>query len=207
MTTTKQYDRLNRLKSISSTGGASSGSPILSSFDYQYNQANQRIQASLEDGSHWEYAYDLLGQVTSGKKLQANRVPEPDEDFEYAHDDIGNRREAGGRESARAHFTANALNQHIRRDDSQSPGKTDTLQYDTDGNLIRDGQWTYTWDAENRLIAMESSAGVSTADRKRLEFTYDTQSRRISKKVYTWESARSNFSLQCFYLRWLERTR
>ena len=101
MTTTKQYDRLNRLKSISSTGGASSGSPILSSFDYQYNQANQRIQASLEDGSHWEYAYDLLGQVTSGKKLQANRAPEPEQTFEYAHDEIGNRKEAGGRESAR----------------------------------------------------------------------------------------------------------
>ena len=78
MTTTKQYDRLNRLTQIQSGLGVS---PI-SSFAYDYNAANQRVKATLEDGSHWDYAYDSLGQVTSGKKLGANRTLEPDEDFE-----------------------------------------------------------------------------------------------------------------------------
>jgi len=192
MTTTKQYDRLNRLKQIQSGMGVS---PI-SSFAYDYNAANQRVKASLEDGSAWDYAYDSLGQVTSGKKLLANRASEPDESFDYQHDDIGNRKEAGGQASARTSYAANALNQYTQRVDTQAPNKTETLQYDTDGNLIADGTWKYSWDAENRLMAMESGLGVSPGQRQRLEFAYDTQSRRISKRVYAWESARSNFSLQ-----------
>jgi YD repeat-containing protein len=31
----------------------------------------------------------------------------------------------------------------------------ESLGYDDDGNLTSDARWTYTWDAENRLIAME----------------------------------------------------
>jgi len=33
--------------------------------------------------------------------------------------------------------------------------------YDFDGNLTKDGLWTYTWDAENRLssMAMDGNAG------------------------------------------------
>jgi len=56
MTTTKQYDYLNRLTGISSVGGASSASPI--SFNYNYNAANQRTRNALADGSYWVYGYD-----------------------------------------------------------------------------------------------------------------------------------------------------
>jgi RHS repeat-associated protein len=45
-------------------------------------------------------------------------------------------------------------------------------------------------------VAIESSPAVPSDQRKRLEFTYDSQSRRISKKVFDGASARSNFSLQ-----------
>ena len=62
MTTTKQYDSLNRLTSISSASSASSAV----SFSYQYNNANQRVRATREDGSYWVYTYDKLGQVVSG---------------------------------------------------------------------------------------------------------------------------------------------
>ena len=67
MTTTKQYDFLNRLTAVSSFGGTSAGSPI-SSFNYSYNSANQRVAVTNADSSYWNYAYDFLGQVTSGKK-------------------------------------------------------------------------------------------------------------------------------------------
>ena len=65
MTTTKSYDFLNRLTSISSAG---SQLPAPSSFGYTYNGANQRTQNTLADGSFWSYAYDTLGQVTNGVK-------------------------------------------------------------------------------------------------------------------------------------------
>ena len=64
MTTTKTYDYLNRLTSISSVGGASSTSPI-SSFNYNYNSANQRTRADIGGASstsptYWVYQYERL---------------------------------------------------------------------------------------------------------------------------------------------------
>ena len=64
MVTTKQYDLLNRLTNIVS----STNSVAIASFAYKYNNANQRTNVSLADGSYWVYTYDTLGQVTSGKK-------------------------------------------------------------------------------------------------------------------------------------------
>ena len=59
-----------------------------------------------------------------------------------------------------------------------------TLAYDLDGNLTNDGRWTYTWDGENRLVAMECPPNTTPAvDGKRLTFTYDALSRRTGKKV------------------------
>ena len=49
--------------------------------------------------------------------------------------------------------------------------------YDDDGNMLTNGDWTYTWNGENRMIQAES------ADKK-LEFAYDFAGRRFSKKVY-----------------------
>lgn len=50
------------------------------------------------------------------------------------------------------------------------------LRFDTDGNLLSDGQRNYTWDAENRLVGITypGQSGKQTA------FTYDGLSRRIA---------------------------
>jgi RHS repeat-associated protein len=77
------------------------------------------------------------------------------------------------------------------------PKTPEIFEHDPDGNLTQDGRWIYTWDAENRLIAMETVSGLrSTVPGRRLEFAYDHQSRRISKKVYEWNVESSVFSLQ-----------
>jgi hypothetical protein len=60
MTTTKQFDFLNRLRSISSSGSQPL-SPV--SYAYSYNEANQRTRTGLADSSYWRYEYDSLGQV------------------------------------------------------------------------------------------------------------------------------------------------
>lgn len=56
--------------------------------------------------------------------------------------------------------------------------------YDDDGNLTNDGRWDYTWNAENRLIKMETAATARTAGAPWvvLEFVYDYMGRRISRK-------------------------
>ncbi len=63
--------------------------------------------------------------------------------------------------------------------------RQEVFTHDSDGNLTADSRWSYTWNAENRLIAMESAANVPAAAKRKLEFTYDGQGRRIQKLVST----------------------
>jgi RHS repeat-associated protein len=120
MTTTKSYDYLNRLTSISSVGGASSASPI--SFNYNYNNANQRVRSTLVDNSYWVYNYDALGQVISGCKYFYDHTPVAGQQFDYTFDTIGNRTQTqsggdqnGGNQRS-ANYSANNLNQYTSRD-------------------------------------------------------------------------------------------
>jgi RHS repeat-associated protein len=54
-----------------------------------------------------------------------------------------------------------------------------------------DGIWTYAWDGENRLtvMAMTNVGGIPNSQRKRLEFTYDHLSRRLTKTVGAWNGS------------------
>jgi len=82
------------------------------------------------------------------------------------------------------------------------PQTLEAFTYDADGNLTDDARWHYTWDGENRLIAMETSAaaiGVGVAKQK-LEFAYDGQSRRFSKKVSDWNGTAYVLSSSILYL-------
>jgi RHS repeat-associated protein len=66
----------------------------------------------------------------------------------------------------------------------------EVFTYDADGNLTADGLWANTWDAENRLVTMESGSGVPAAARKRLTFQYDDQGRRTTRQVESgWTGA------------------
>ncbi|MFA6962962.1 MAG: RHS repeat-associated core domain-containing protein [Opitutaceae bacterium] len=72
------------------------------------------------------------------------------------------------------------------RIDLQLAPRDEQLRYDRDGNLRRDGTWDYTWDAENRLVRMETHDGFLDRARIKLEFTYDYQGRRVTKRVQQW---------------------
>ena len=53
----------------------------------------------------------------------------------------------------------------------------EVFTYDDDGNLLSDGRFDYTWNAENRLIAVSNQTGLVAS------YAYDYQGRRISKTV------------------------
>ncbi len=118
MTTTKSYDYLNRLTTISSAAGGSN----VAVFNYANNAANQRTAITNVDSSRWVYQYDSLGQVVSGKKYWFDGTPVAGQQFEYTFDDIGNRKNtaAGGDQLGAnlrsANYTANSLNQYSSRD-------------------------------------------------------------------------------------------
>jgi RHS repeat-associated protein len=57
--------------------------------------------------------------------------------------------------------------------------------YDLDGNLTSDGRFNYTWDSENRLIAMVSLPNAPVASQYSNVFAYDSMGRRIEKIVAT----------------------
>jgi RHS repeat-associated protein len=75
------------------------------------------------------------------------------------------------------------------------PQNAEAFTYDDDGNLITDGLWVYTWNAENQLLSMEAAASVSAQAKRRVEFSYDYAGRRIQKKSYTWNIAASAYEL------------
>ena len=58
--------------------------------------------------------------------------------------------------------------------------------HDAEGNLTSDGRWDCTWDGENRLIRQETIATVPAAAKRKLEFAYDAENRRIRKQVFLW---------------------
>ncbi len=73
------------------------------------------------------------------------------------------------------------------------PQTPETLTHDADGNLTQDGRWTYTWDAENRLVQLTPSTAVGP--QISLKFEYDWKGRRIRKRVWPnagWNGAPTN---------------
>ena len=80
------------------------------------------------------------------------------------------------------------------------PAASSQFSYDADGNLTADGQWTYRWDAENRLTGCERSPALvaSGAPYLRLEYAYDYQGKRIRSAIYTSESATTPSELTVF---------
>lgn len=267
LTTTKTYDKLNRLASVVNTPSAASAV----SHAYTYNAANQRTRATRENSAYWNYAYDALGQVTTGSKFLGDGTPALGLAHTYSYDDIGNRQTATVNAQVST-YTPNALNQYIQRtvpgtldvtgaattaatvtvamhsgtpqattrqgetfykqltvDNSASaqnpalkiigaknlvgPAGEDAVTeiqqsayvaktpevfiHDLDGNLTADARWSYTWDAENRLIAMETNSLASAigVTKQKLEFAYDAQGRRFQKKVYAWNAGSSLWTL------------
>jgi RHS repeat-associated protein len=71
------------------------------------------------------------------------------------------------------------------------------FSYDADGNLTSDGMWNYTWDAENRLIRMETTTVAALAGRpdQVLEFKYDYRHRRVAKKVFSRPDPLTSYTL------------
>jgi len=64
----------------------------------------------------------------------------------------------------------------------------EAFTYDDDGNLLSDGRFNYSWDAENRLIGAETLTNLSASvPLVKVEFAYDYMARRVDKTVSTWD--------------------
>jgi RHS repeat-associated protein len=259
MTQSYVRDSLGRLSGASAVWA---GGGNVDGVNYQFDELNRRTNATLSDGSKWDYGYNGRNEVTAGKKKLPSGVFAGGHQFEYNYDDIGNRTvvrfggdAAGANLRESVYGLANTLNQLTTRQvpgsiwlagdaptnltllgavdgrafpvqrqeggrffaeaavnnaaapafarltvvgkdganvtDIQTgheyvPRTPEAFLYDADGNLVSDGRWTNFWNCENQLVAMESLPAVPDTAKKRLEFKYDYQGRRVEKTVYAW---------------------
>jgi RHS repeat-associated protein len=91
------------------------------------------------------------------------------------------------------------------------PPSPEIMQYDADGNLIKDGRWIYTYDALNQLVAMETRdattrdilASITQGDKpRRIEFAYDYLGRRIAKVVKDYDTQQVISNHRYIYQGW-----
>ena len=71
----------------------------------------------------------------------------------------------------------------------------ETFIHDQDGNLMRDGRYDYSWNGENRLIALQSLQTVPDNDKQRIEYAYDADGRRIRKRVLAFNTATNTYDI------------
>ena len=104
--------------------------------------------------------------------------------YGYAYDSIGNRLWSAANLTTNT-YAANSLNQYtlVGRAVPSAPGSA--LVYDADGNLTNDGIFSYSYDAENRLIAAYPISSVVGA--LAVENRYDHRHRRIQKVVKSFD--------------------
>ena len=137
-----------------------------------FSSLGRRKSSTLQDSSTWNYTYNQRSEITSAIRKNASNVTQ--NTMRYGFDNIGNRTSSYENPTSKT-YSANSLNQYTGIDvvgsSSISP------QYDDDGNMTGYGSWTYTWDAENRLVKAVNGT-------TRLEFIYDALSRRVAKKLY-----------------------
>jgi RHS repeat-associated protein len=111
-----------------------------------FNLSNLITKKMDSIGGNKEYFYDSLNQLTKEGGIN------------YNFDSLGNPKE----------YEINNLNQIVSTDSEQ-------FSYDSNGNLIKRNDTFYTYDALNRLTAIEYPKG------KKVTFTYDPLSRLVSK--------------------------
>jgi RHS repeat-associated protein len=169
------YDDAGRLANLDHKKGAVS----LQRFDYTINAVGKRSGRAESNGGVVRsdvYGYDPIDQLTQVKYNYDAGAGTQDRLVNYSFDAVGNRTTVTDNGTPTP-YTANALNQYMVIDSLAAPS------YDSNGNLttlqtaIAAPVWTYTYDAQNRLIAGTSTSGST------FSFAYDARNRCVVRTV------------------------
>ncbi len=90
LTTTRSWDYGMRLGAILNEVGVVN----VSSHSYDYDTANRRTGARLQDGSFWVYDYNHRDELTGARRYWYDLMPVAGQQFGFDYDNIGNRKTA-----------------------------------------------------------------------------------------------------------------
>jgi RHS repeat-associated protein len=150
------------------TGGADqsvTGAAYMLNMGYSGN--GNVISAQDSANGNWTYAYDAMNRLVTSACADNSTAKCPDnatsQRYNYLYDRFGNRWQqnltAGTGPAPQYSFDAN---NHMSG-----------ASYDAAGNMLNDGFHTYTYDAENRIIQVDSGDTAT--------YTYDAEGRRVRK--------------------------
>lgn len=144
-------------------------------FAYAFDKVgNKQYERKLHHATHSElFEYDDLYRLTAFKvgTVAANGAfSNPITQTTYDYDPLGNRNSVET-DGATTIYAANEMNEYT----SISGQQNITPTHDGNGNLTCDGSHTYTFDFENRLVAVDNGATAT--------YAYDALGRRIRREV------------------------
>jgi RHS repeat-associated protein len=156
---------------LTSQSSGISGSPDYSLTMNSYAPNGDVLAATDSANGSWNYSYDQFNRLVCANLASNGTCKTPPSGaptYTYVYDRFGNRWQQNGQVFNTVNFTGN---------NSASPANTnrvDGYSYDTAGNLTNDGTYTYSYDAENRLISVVGGSSNST-------YTYDALGHRVKK--------------------------
>ncbi len=149
---------------ITSCEHAFNGTPLKSSaysFD-TLNRVTRRIDGATVTNT---FGYNARSEVSSASFLSNA--------YMFAYDFIGNHTTSSV-DTVETTYVANSLNQYSQVSVPSVPS-VENLSYDLDGNMLTNGMFSYSWDAENRLVSVSSNGNLLVYNE------YDFRHRRIRK--------------------------
>ena len=126
----------------------------VSQFDYTHDNVGNQLSMVSNAGTH-NYNYNDIYELSGVTGAQVHS---------YAYDNVGNRTTSDG-----ISYTDNVFNQYATVNGV-------TFGYDGNGNLTADGNNTYTYDEENKLLSAQNVLNSA-------QYGYDAFNRRVSKIV------------------------
>ena len=148
------------------------GTEVVSQYDYDIDAIGRR-QSRKDSGLVYTrcqtntFQYNSLSELTNAVMDARN--------YCFMYDWSGNRRFSVVDQRTNS-YVVNGLSQYTQINDDG--GGLIAPSYDRDGNLVTNGLWSYTWDAENRFVSALSN-GVPV-----LIYKYDFQSRCVQRIVH-----------------------
>ena len=165
------------------------GEQTVSRFDYTNDEIGRRVMrvdsgAAFAESAFERFSYNNRSEIIGSQRYLGSDIsdllnPIPEYTFEYDYDPIGNRilsRENFRGQMVATHYLSNELNQYIKTIKSE---EGTFLEYDKDGNLLSDGETSYEWDADNRIIR-QSRISQNNAS---VAYSYDHQGRVVREIV------------------------